>query len=85
MRSPPKITLIQLRDEERPYGEANPSKSTVHPNKENRMNHYILPIVGIAAIAAIAIGAMLTETPLSLKISKYLDLRVGLSTSQTDK
>lgn len=82
---PPPTRPVQLRDEERPCGEANPSKSTVHPSKENQMNHYILPIVGIATIAIVTISAMLTETPLGLKMSNYLDLRVGPGASQLDK
>lgn len=86
---PPPSKPGQIKSEERPCVEANPSKSTVHPTKENRMNPYILPIVAIGAATTVAIAlgiaAMLTETPLGLKLSSYLDLRIGPGASQLDK
>ena len=80
MRSPPKAKTVQLRREGSPRHKVTlQSKSTVSQTRENDMNPSILPIVGILAAATVALGisAMLTDTPLDLRVNKFLDLRVG--------
>lgn len=87
---PPPTRSTQLRDKARPLHKATPqSASTYSQTMRKNMNPYILPIVGIVAVAVVTmvlgLGAMYTETPLDMQVGEHRHLRVGAEQALPDE